>query len=103
MTKHLVNIKEMVRLAKERGWTASNDGTSGYVELYAPDFEGPKAVWHEGSLYGRSSALLHDRGQIGYGYNDWFNGPWHFGHVKATDHGLKQLLEHPSMAGVRIA
>lgn len=68
------------------------------LEIIPPEYDGPTAHYHEGSWYACGEAFhVSDRPSIGYGYNDFFFGPWHEGHAQSDDYGVTKLFEHPAM------
>lgn len=68
------------------------------LEIIPPDYKGPTAYYHEGSWYACGESLhVSDRPSLGYGYNDFFFGPWHEGHTQSDDYSVVKLFEHPAM------
>ncbi len=89
----LISIKSLVETAKARGFHV-NEFAGNYVELFAPDHDGPEAVLYNGCVYSSADFILSDR-PSGYGYNGFFHGPWHTGMVQSNS--IKRFLNHPAM------
>jgi hypothetical protein len=94
----LIEISKIIDAARSRGFKVN--GHSSYAEVFAPEHNGPETVWNFDSQYSTCFASLYDRPRCGYGYNDWFNGPWHKGRIQSDDSSVTRLLAHPAMAGV---
>jgi len=96
----LISIKTIADRAKAKGFRVNmlrgTDGTTG-AEIFAPEHNGPDAVWYGGSQYSCSDFVVYDRPCGGYGYNSFFYGPWHDGMTQSTAHGVSKLLAHPAM------
>lgn len=93
MTK-LLKIDDLVALAESRGFKARPGRTQ--AELWYPENDGATAVWHNGSCYSTCDILLSSEPEIGYGYNDAFQGPYHRGYVHADSYGAKKLFAYAS-------
>jgi hypothetical protein len=95
----LLNIAAIETEAKARGFLVNrahySDGTS-QLEIWAPGHDGPRGVWHEGSVYSNADFVVGDGPSIGYGYNPFFYGPWHHGLARDDDYGVRKLFSHPA-------
>lgn len=104
----LINIETITRAAEERGFKVKmfrslGDAYTGLsAEIDFPEHDDRRGGWHNGCQYSGADAIISDGPDIGYGYNGFFYGPWHVGHVRSDNFGLEKLLAHPAMLGVAI-
>jgi len=62
------------------------------IELTPPNYNGPEAHWHEGSLYKDSNIIsIYDR--TDYAYNNYFHGPLHDNYVQSNNYTLSRFRE----------
>lgn len=94
MEKKLLSLAELAAQAERRGFKVRHGRTQ--VELWYPENNGATAIWHDGSCYSTCDILLSSGPDIGYGYNDAFHGPYHYGYVHADSHGVKKLFAYMS-------
>jgi len=91
MTK-LININELAELAVEKGFRVRYN--SKQVELWYPDNNISQAHWYDGCFYSTADIVIDSTPGIGYGYNESYNGPYHYGYAHADSYGVKKFREY---------
>jgi hypothetical protein len=93
---NLIALSTVERALVFAGWRVKKFSSArGFttLECFAPNHEGPDAVWSNGCQYSAATRNISDGPGLGYGHNDWFNGPWHYGYVQRNDFGIQKLKE----------
>jgi hypothetical protein len=88
----LIKIEELADLAEDKGFRVRRGRTQ--TELWYPGNKVSHQHWYDGSYYSTADIVLDSNPGIGYGYNEAFNGPYHYGYVHVDSYGFKKLQEH---------
>jgi len=92
----LISLETLSSLAERHNFRVHRGGRQ--VELWLPDNNGATALWHDGSCYSTADIVLSSCPNIGYGHNDAFNGPYHYGYARADSYGVRALMAHINAA-----
>jgi hypothetical protein len=88
----LIKIKDIAIRAAEAGFNVRSFNNDSYLEIFPPAYDGPVEHWYEGSCHVSANAIIiSDDCNHGYGYNQFFFGPFHPGFCRADNYGLKKF------------
>ena len=90
--KNFLKLTDLADMAEARGFRVQRGATQ--VELWYPNTTAPTTISYGGSSYSTANIVLSSGPGLGYGYNDAFQGPYHYGYVPANSYGAQQLLSY---------
>lgn len=88
----LINMQRLIDIAASAGFTVREGRDQ--TELWFPKNDGEKDVYYHGSIYSTADILLSSMPELGYGYNSFFNGPYHRGYVRHDSFGVTKLFDY---------